>query len=74
MRRSYMSTTERTYVVEGMSCGHCGLSVTEGVEEVRGVDAVQVDVDTQRLIVRGEEVYDAAVRAAVEEAGYRVAA
>ena len=29
-----MSTaTERTYNVEGMSCGHCELSVREEVEE-----------------------------------------
>ncbi|MBA3422109.1 MAG: cation transporter [Thermoleophilaceae bacterium] len=69
-----MSNTERTYVVEGMSCRHCELSVTEGVEEVRGVEAVEVDGATKRLIVLGEEVDDAAVRAAVEEAGYRVAA
>ncbi len=69
-----MAPTERTYIVEGMSCGHCKLSVTEEVEEVRGVDAVEVDLPSRRLTVRGEEVEDAAVRAAVEEAGYRVAA
>ena len=69
-----MAITERTYIVEGMSCGHCKLSVTEEVEEVRGVQAVEVDLPTQELRVRGEDVEDAAVRAAVEEAGYRIAA
>jgi hypothetical protein len=33
-----MSTaTEKTYTVEGMTCGHCELSVREEVEEVKGV-------------------------------------
>ena len=69
-----MATTERTYAVEGMTCRHCELSVAEEVEEVQGVEAVEVDLTTRRLTVRGDEVEDAAVRAAVERAGYRLAA
>ena len=69
-----MSTaTEWTYNVEGMSCGHCELSVREGVEEVSGVTSVQADHNTGRVVVAGEDVDDQAVRAAVAEAGYRVA-
>ncbi len=68
-----MAATEHTYIVEGMSCDSCKRSVTEEVEEVRGIEAVDVDVATQRLTVRGN-VADAEVRAAVENAGYRVAA
>ncbi len=67
-------TTEKTYTVEGMSCGHCELSVREEVEEVAGVSSVQADRATGRLVVVGEDVDDAAVRAAVAEAGYEVAA
>lgn len=69
-----MATTERTYIVEGMTCGHCKLSVSEEVADIRGVESVEVDLPARRLTVRGEEVSDAEVRAAVEEAGYRVAA
>jgi len=69
-----MSTaTEWTYNVEGMSCGHCELSVREEVEEVSGVTSVQADHNTGRVVVAGEDVDDQAVRAAVAEAGYRVA-
>jgi len=69
-----MSTaTERTYNVEGMSCGHCELSVSEEVEEVAGVTSVRADHNTGRVVVAGEDVDDLAVRAAVAEAGYRVA-
>ncbi len=69
-----MSTTaERTYVVEGMTCGHCELSVREEVEELAGVESVQADRATGRVVVRGD-VDDTAVRAAVVAAGYTVAA
>ncbi len=66
-------STEKTYTVQGMTCGHCELSVREEVEELAGVESAQADRATGRLIVRGE-VDDAAVRAAVEAAGYEVAA
>jgi copper chaperone len=63
--------TSREYVVEGMTCEHCVLSVTEEVSVVAGVDGVDVDPASGRLVVRGE-ASDEAVRAAVAEAGYSV--
>jgi copper chaperone len=64
-------STERTYTVEGMTCGHCVASVREEVGELEGVEAVDVDLATGRVTVTGD-VDDAAVRAAVDEAGYEV--
>ena len=61
----------REYTVHGMTCNHCVLSVTEEVGEVTGVQGVDVDLGSGRLVVRGA-VDDAAVRAAVVEAGYEV--
>jgi copper chaperone len=66
-------TATRIYTVEGMTCDHCRASVREEVGEVAGVDGVEVDLDSGRLEVRGADVDDAAVDAAVEEAGYRLA-
>ncbi len=69
-----MSTpTDKTYVVEGMTCGHCELSVREEVEELAGVESAQADRTTGRLTVQGD-IEDAAVREAVEAAGYKLAA
>jgi copper chaperone len=68
-----MSVRELSYTVAGMSCGHCKVSVTEEVELVAGVDAVEVDLDTKRVVVRGENLSDEAVRAAIVEAGYEAA-
>lgn len=62
------------FTVTGMTCGHCVASVTEEVQEIEGVTAVAVDLDSGRLSLTSEQpVSDSAVRAAVEEAGYRLA-
>jgi copper chaperone len=67
-----MSTA--TYTVVGMTCGHCVNSVTEEVSQVPGVTAVDVDLASGGLTVTSEAPVDeAAVRAAVDEAGYEVA-
>ena len=67
-----MSTA--TYTVVGMTCGHCVSSVTEEVSQVPGVTDVNVDLATGGLTVTSDaDVDDAAVRAAVVEAGYEVA-
>jgi len=58
-----------TYTVTGMTCGHCVSSVTEEVTAVPGVIGVQVDLESGRLTVEGT-ADEAAVQAAVEEAGY----
>jgi len=62
----------KTYTVTGMTCAHCVLSVREEVAEVDGVERVDVDLATGRVAVRGDGVDDAAVAAAVAEAGYEV--
>jgi copper chaperone len=65
--------TTREYTVRGMTCEHCVRSVDEEVSEVAGVQSVDVDLASGRLVVTGERVDDAAVADAVEEAGYEVA-
>ena len=67
-----MSTA--TYTVVGMTCGHCVSAVTDEVSQVPGVATVDVDLTSGGLTVSSDSpVDDAAVRAAVEEAGYEVA-
>ena len=63
-----------TYAVAGMTCGHCVSSVTEEVQEIAGVDSVDVVLETGAMtITSAEPIDEAAVRAAVEEAGYQLA-
>ena len=63
--------TSREYQVTGMTCGHCETSVREEVGQVAGVGSVEVSASTGRLVVSGQtELDDAAIIAAVDEAGY----
>lgn len=64
----------RTFTVQGMTCGHCVSSVTEEVQEIPGVERVEVVLETGAVSVSSSEpLDDSAVRAAVEEAGYQLA-
>jgi copper chaperone CopZ len=65
-----MSTNE--YQVTGMTCGHCELSIRKEVSTVPGVQEIEVSARTGRLVVTSaEQIDDAAVLAAVDEAGYK---
>jgi copper chaperone len=61
---------EKLYGVEGMTCGHCRGAVAEEVAGVPGVTGVEVELETGRPTVRGQDIDDGAVAAAVAAAGY----
>lgn len=64
-----MTTTE--FQVTGMTCGHCEAAVREEVGQVAGVESLEVSAATGRLVVTSSAPVDeAAVVAAVDEAGY----
>ena len=64
-------TVTAEYVVTGMSCGHCEASIREEVGKIAPVKRIDVSAATGRLVVTADEpVDDAAVLAAVDEAGY----
>jgi copper chaperone len=65
--------TTSTYTVSGMTCGHCVNAVTSEISQLPGVDDVQVDLGSGTVTVTSRApLDDAAVAAAVEEAGYEV--
>jgi copper ion binding protein len=65
-----------SYTVTGMTCEHCAASVTKEITQLDGVTRVEVDLPTGAVTVTTTTapVDDAQIRAAVEEAGYQVAA
>lgn len=66
-----MTTSESRYQVTGMSCGHCEVAVRDEVGRLPGVEGIDVSAATGRLVVRSAGPLDeAAVLAAVDEAGY----
>jgi copper chaperone len=71
-----MTTT--TYSVAGMTCAHCTSAVTEELSKLVGVQDVTIDLvagGTSAVHVTSESALDeTAVREAVDEAGYELAA
>jgi copper chaperone len=62
-----------TLTVTGMTCDHCVRAVTRAVGAVPGAAHVAVDLDHGTVAVQGNPD-PAAVRAAIVEEGYGVAA
>ena len=69
-----MAENVKNYTVEGMTCGHCEMSVKEEVGEIAGVSAVTASHETGEVSVTGDDFTDEQVAAAVEEAGYTLKA
>lgn len=69
-----MTTTHIT--VSGMTCGHCEAAVKEELGALGGVTDVAVELnaggDSPVTITSADELDYAAIRAAVDEAGYEV--
>ena len=72
-----MSSTA-TYGVLGMTCGHCVQAVSSELHALPGVRAIEVElVDGGTSVVRvvsDGPLTEETVRAAVDEAGYELAA
>ncbi|MEU9980205.1 heavy-metal-associated domain-containing protein [Streptomyces sp. NPDC050856] len=61
------------YEVKGMTCGHCEGAVAGEISELPGVTSVEAVASTGRVTVVSTAALDeAAVRAAVDEAGYEL--
>lgn len=61
-----------TLTVTGMTCNSCANKVTDAIAGVAGVTDLDVDVASGEVSFAGD-VDPARVRAAIEQAGYRVA-
>jgi len=63
----------RTYFVPDISCGHCKSAIETEVGALDDVATVLVNIEARTVTVDGE-ASDEAIHAAIEEAGYEVAA
>ena len=64
---------KKKIIVEGMSCGHCVNHVKTALEELNGVNSASVDLNSKTAVIEASgEVDDAAIKAAIEDAGYEV--
>jgi copper chaperone len=65
--------TERRLKIEGMTCPHCVMSVRRELAKVPGVQVKDVQIGTAVVAYEELKVSPEHLRAAIEEAGYRVA-
>jgi copper chaperone CopZ len=65
---------KKLLTIEGMSCGHCVMHVKSALEGLAGVTKAEVDLLKKSAMVEGEALNDAALKAAVADAGYSVSA
>ncbi len=65
-----------TVNISGMTCGHCVASVTEELNEIDGVENVEVTLNkggaSSTVITSSRELSADEINAAVTEAGYQV--
>ncbi|MEV7869451.1 heavy-metal-associated domain-containing protein [Streptomyces sp. NPDC088124] len=67
------SQVTTVYQVTGMTCGHCEGAVAGEISEIEGVTSVRATAATGEVTVVSQAPLDeAAVRAAVDEAGYEL--
>lgn len=66
---------KKQLIVEGMTCNHCRMSVIQALQGLPGVREVEVDLQTRRVTLEHDaQVTDAALRQAIEDIGFSVAA
>ena len=65
---------ELIYRVPGMHCGNCEQAVKRELSQVDGVDSVEVDLESKLVLVRGHDLSEEKLRAAIDEAGYEAEA
>ena len=64
---------KKTLNIEGMVCMNCVKHVDKALREVQGVQNVTVSLENKSAQVQlGQDVTDALLRTAVEDAGYEV--
>ncbi|RZI48521.1 heavy-metal-associated domain-containing protein [Lactococcus kimchii] len=64
---------KETLKISGMTCDHCVMHVTEALEAVNGVEKAKVSLKKEQAVVKFDAPADlASMKAAVEEAGYKV--
>ena len=65
-----MKTQELT--IEGMSCGHCIMSVKKELGKIPGVLVDDVQIGSAKVRVDESKVTDQALSNAINEAGYKL--
>ena len=66
-----MSTTEKTFTIQGMSCGGCVNSLTRVLKAVPGIEPIKIEVGKAQLRLN-DPATSQTVMEAVNRAGFAV--
>ena len=69
-----MAPQTETFIISGMSCGHCVRAVREALERIEGVEVEAVEIGAARVRYDADATPRARIAEAVEEEGYAVEA
>lgn len=61
---------EVAILVGGMTCQHCVSSVRKALSALPGVKGVEVDLAKGRVVVKGDELDTATLKATIEDLGF----
>jgi copper chaperone len=67
-----MAQIEKTFIIDGMSCGGCVNSLTRVLETVPGIEPLKIEVGKASLRLDSDAVTSDTVKAAVERAGFEL--
>jgi uncharacterized protein len=62
---------EKIIIVNGMDCNHCKMNVEKNIKNISGVDFVEVDLQTSKVKISGDNVDLENIKSTVEGLGYQ---
>jgi copper chaperone len=67
------SKNKTTLKIEGMSCGHCAMSVSQALKGIEGVKEANVSLEKQEVEIefKKAKIDDGFLIATIEKAGYK---
>jgi copper chaperone len=66
-------SAQLSYSVPEMHCDACRTAIETQIGRVAGVQSVDVDLEAKQVLVRGDALDDAAIRDAIDLAGFDLA-
>lgn len=65
------SMTTKSILVQGMTCNHCKANVENEIKSMDGVEAVQIDLSSGKVIISGDGIDLNQVKTGIESIGYK---
>lgn len=62
---------EKTFKIDGMSCGHCVMAVEKGLNKLE-IKNIKVEIGSAKVSFDAGKVSEENIKNVIEEAGYKV--